>query len=91
MELAPTIPPEKSPATGIEVRMDDGTVYSAETAFPRGDIYRTPLTRDEIRAKYRADVAYGGAVSTQNAEKVLGMVESLEDIDDVRQITSLLV
>lgn len=30
-------------------------------------------------------------MSTQNAEKVLGMVESLEDIDDVRQITSLLV
>jgi len=91
MELAATIPPGKSPATRIEVRMDDGTVHSAETAFPRGDIYRTPLTREEIRTKYRENVAYGGAVSTQNAEKVLVMIESLEDIDDVRQITGLLL
>ncbi len=91
MELAPTIPPEKSPATRIEVHMVDGTVYSAETAFPKGDIYRTPLSPEEIRTKYRENVAYGGNVSTRNAEKVREMIESLADVDDVRRITSLMV
>jgi len=91
MKLAAAIPPEKAPATEIRVRMDDGAVFEASTDFPRGDIYRTPLTPDEIRAKYRDNAAYSQTIPVEISEKVLKMVESLEEIDDVRKITSLLV
>lgn len=91
MKLVAAIPPEKAPATEIRVRMEDGTVFSAETAFPKGDIYRTPLTPDEIRGKYRDNAAYSQTVPVEKSEAVLEMVESLEEIDDVRAITSLLV
>jgi 2-methylcitrate dehydratase PrpD len=91
IELAPTIPRETSSATRIEVQMNDGTVHTAETTFPKGDIYKTPLSREEIKTKYRENVAYGGAVSVENGEKVLKLIESLEDVGDVRQITALMV
>lgn len=91
MKLVAAIPPEKAPATEIQVRMDDGTVFAAGTAFPKGDIYRTPLTPDEIRGKYRGNAAFSRTVSIENSERVLEMVESLEKIDDVRKITGLLV
>ncbi len=91
MKLVAAIPPEKSPATEIVVRMGDGTVFTANTPFPKGDIYKTSLTQDEIRAKYRDNAAYSQTISGQNTEKVLEMVESLEEIEDVREITSLLV
>jgi hypothetical protein len=71
--------------------MDDGTVFAAGTAFPKGDIYRTPLTTDEIRGKYRDNAAFSRTVSIENSERALEMVESLEEIDDVREITGLLV
>ena len=91
MKLVAAIPPEKAPATEIRVRMDDGTVFAAGTAFPKGDIYRTPLTPDEIRGKYRDNAAYSRTVSIENSERALEMVESLEEIDNVRKITDLLV
>jgi len=91
MELVAAIPAERAPAAEVRVLMDDGTLFKAETAYPRGDIYRSPLSPDEIRAKYRDNVAYSQTVSSQNAEKVLDLVESLEKIDDVREITRLLV
>lgn len=88
IELVPSMTP---PATKIEVQMNDGTVHVAETSFPKGDIYKTPLSREEIVTKYRENVAFGAAVSTENSEKVLRTIESLEDVDDVRRITALMI
>ncbi len=90
MDLTATIPPDKGPATRIEVRMKDGTVLSASTDFPKGDITRTPLTEDEIRAKFRDNVAFSNTVPGEKAEKALGMLECLEDIVDVREVVNLL-
>jgi 2-methylcitrate dehydratase PrpD len=90
MKLLASIPPEKPSTTEIQVRMKDGTVFSAVTEFPRGDIYRSPLRQDEIMAKYRDNVAYSQTVSGQNAEMALKLVEDLENIRDVRDIISLM-
>jgi 2-methylcitrate dehydratase PrpD len=90
MDLVATTPPDKGPATRIEVRMKDGTVLSASTDFPRGDITRTPLTEDEIRSKFRDNVAFSNTVSAGKAEEALAMLEELEDIPDVRRLVSLL-
>jgi 2-methylcitrate dehydratase PrpD len=88
IELVPDMTP---PNTKIEVLLKDGTVLAADTPFPSGDVFRTPLTQDQLRAKYRENVAFGGRVSTEKAEKVLEMLESLENVDDVRKVTSLMV
>ncbi len=71
--------------------MANGTVHTAATDFPKGDIYRTPLTEEEIRAKFRENVSFSKHISLEKAEKVREMVESLEQVQDVRDITALLV
>jgi 2-methylcitrate dehydratase PrpD len=78
-------------ATEVEVKMKDGTLFSGQTEFPKGDIYRTPLTHEEMRDKFRDNVAYSHTVSASNAEKALEMLEDLDSINDIREITQLLV
>jgi len=90
MRLVANIPSDRSPATQIEVKMKDGTMLSAATDFPKGDIFRTPLTKDEIRAKFWDNVTFSQTVPVEKAEKALKLLENLESIPDVREIVSLL-
>jgi 2-methylcitrate dehydratase PrpD len=82
---------ETSSATEVEVKMKDGATLSGRTEFPKGDISKTPLTQEQIRDKFRDNVAYSQTVPAHNAEKVLGMLEDLDNISDVREIIQLLV
>ncbi|HEX2965582.1 MAG TPA: MmgE/PrpD family protein [Syntrophorhabdaceae bacterium] len=82
---------ESPEATEVEVRMKDGTTLSGHTVFPKGDIVKTPLTFDEIRAKFRDNVAYSQTIPVATAEKVLEMLEDLENIKDIREVIRLLV
>ncbi|HEX7475261.1 MAG TPA: MmgE/PrpD family protein, partial [Dehalococcoidales bacterium] len=58
MKLVGDIPQEKAPATEIQVKTRDGNVFVAHTDFPKGDFRKTPLTVEEIRAKYRSNVTF---------------------------------
>ncbi|MFP3975837.1 MAG: MmgE/PrpD family protein [Dehalococcoidia bacterium] len=91
IRLEPSIPPEKKLTTEIRLKRTDGEVFSAHTDFPTGDFYETPLTDEEIKAKYRDNVAFSQTVSTENAEKALEIAGALEELGDVRELTSLLV
>lgn len=82
---------ESPAATEVEVRMKDGTILSGHADLARGHIAKTPLSADEIRAKFLDNVAYSQTVPVATAEKVLEMLEDLENIKDVREIVRLLV
>ncbi len=88
--IVPITTPEQARTTHVQVVMKDGKTYSAQTDFPRGDFGRTPLTRDEIEAKYRSNLAFSGTISKQNGEKVLDMIVNLEELRDIRDLTSVL-
>lgn len=88
MKLIP-LEPDRALAAEVKVTMADGRVLSGDTGFPRGDIARTPLSDEEIRAKFRDNVAYSRTVPTEKAEQALSRLEALEDVADVRAITSL--
>jgi 2-methylcitrate dehydratase PrpD len=89
--LSGSMTPEKASTTDIQVIMKNGKTYSAQTDFPKGDFRKTPLTGDEVRAKYRSNVAFSQTVAPRNAEKALGIIERLEELKDVRELTKLLV
>ena len=91
MNLIAGIAPEKGQRTEIDVKMKDGQVLSASTDVPSGHIFKTPLTKDDIRAKYRANVVYSQTVPLKKAEKALGIMEKLEELKDVNELTELLV
>lgn len=79
-----------SMTTILDVRLSNGTVLTASTGTARGDVYDTPLTPDEIRRKFRDNVRYSRTVSLDRAESVLALLEDLEHVADVRDITRLL-
>jgi 2-methylcitrate dehydratase PrpD len=90
-KLLPEIPPAKGPRTEINVKVKGGRTLSASTDFPKGHYLKSPLTADEIKAKFRNNVAYSGTVSPKNAEKAMEIILKLEDLKDMRELIRLLV
>jgi 2-methylcitrate dehydratase PrpD len=80
------IPPEKFLASALEVRMEDGTNFAAYVEIPKGDIRYNPLTEKELKTKFRTNVNFSQTISSKQAEKVLGMIESLEEVKDTTEI-----
>jgi hypothetical protein len=91
IKLLGSNPPETPISTRIEVRKKDGTVLSGHTEHPKGDIYETPLTDEELLDKFRDNVAYSRTVSAASTEKALDMLKNLDHISDVREVIRLLV
>ncbi len=91
MKLLPDIPADKGQATEIHVKMKDDRTLSASTDFPTGHYIQTPITYEELKAKYRYNVAFSQTISTANAEKALSIIEKLEELKDVRELIGLLV
>jgi 2-methylcitrate dehydratase PrpD len=75
----------------LEVKMKDGRVFSEYTDTPLGDPQTNPLSKDEIKDKYRANVDFSQTVSRDNAEQVLELLANLEKLDNVNKIVKLLV
>jgi 2-methylcitrate dehydratase PrpD len=91
ISLVPAIPPEKGQHTEINMKMKDGRTLKANTDFPKGHYYESPITYDEIKAKFRNNVAYSKSVSSKKAEKALSLIEKLEDLKDASELIALLV
>lgn len=91
MKLVDSLPPTEYLTAEAEIKMKDGQIYKSRTDVPRGDIYKNPMSIEEIIAKYRDNVAFSGTISRERAEEVLQIVEKLEELDDVRKISRLLV
>jgi hypothetical protein len=49
------------------------------------------MTKDEITAKFWANVAFSRTVTRENAGKLLSLLEKLEELDSVGQMVPLLV
>jgi 2-methylcitrate dehydratase PrpD len=91
MKLPGTLLPGGPVATEIKIKMKDGRVFAANSGVASGEIFKNPLMRDAILAKYRNNVEFSNTVSRTNAEKALAVIERLEDLKDVRELTALLI
>jgi 2-methylcitrate dehydratase PrpD len=89
--LVPSIPQEKGMATEVLVTVKSGEVWSAATDFPTGHYVKTPITEEQIKDKFRNNVAYSKSVSAKKAEKALEIIMKLEELKDIRELTGLLV
>ena len=74
----------------VKVVMKDGKEYDKYVEIAKGDP-RNPISKEELLAKYRNNIKFSGTVSSDNAEKVLKMVEDLENLESVSKIVDLLV
>lgn len=74
----------------VKVIMKDGREFDRFTEIARGDP-RNPISRKELLAKYQTNIEFSNTVSGENAEKVLKMVEDLENINSVKKLVDLLI
>ena len=78
--------PEGAPGR-VAIRMESGEMHTREIVYPKGHA-KSPMTAQEVESKSR-DMA-GPALGAQRCEEVLEAVRGLEDIKDVRALTTLL-
>lgn len=78
-------------AMAMEVRNRNGAVYHKNIDLPRG-FFGNPLTREEHIARFQECAAYAGKpLPAEKVEKIIRMVEGLEEIEDMRCLIPLLV
>jgi hypothetical protein len=91
MKLVASIPPDNKWTTEVHVKTTDGQIFSSHTDMPKGDVFKNPLTKEEIYTKYRDNVAFSKTFPIINAEKALLAMEKLEELNNVKELTDLFI
>lgn len=71
----------------VEVKTKDGNTYSERVDLPKGHL-KNPMTDGEIEAKYRK--LAGTAVNRERTQKIFELVNQLETLSSVRELTELM-
>jgi aconitate decarboxylase len=91
VNVTAVLPPVQSKAYELKVRMKNGQELFAHVDISKGNAIKNPLTKNEIEAKYRANVNFSKTISKKNAEVLLDVLYNLEEIDDMSKIIGLMV
>jgi hypothetical protein len=76
----------------VTVKMKNGKEYSAAFNHPQSRGFpKFPLTEEELTEKYWHNFDFCGKIPKKNAEKVLNMLNNLEQVDNVSEMVKLLV
>ena len=71
----------------VRIVLHDGTEHDVRVDTPRGDPSR-PLSWDELAGKFRE--CAGAVLSAETTERIVSLVERLEDLPDVQGLTEAL-
>lgn len=77
-------------AASLTVVLRDGTALTAERETGTGHPLTSPLGRDQIEEKFRANWAFSGALESERAEPALDALRNLERLDTVAELVGLL-
>lgn len=91
IRLTPAMPLDKPLGARVRIKMKQGNEYEKKVDMPRGNGIFTPLTTADMRTKYFDNVAFSQTISRDNAEKLLGLIERIEEVDNINKIIKLLV
>jgi 2-methylcitrate dehydratase PrpD len=75
----------------LKIIMKDGRQFSEFTDSPKGNSVNNPISKDELMAKFWANVEFSQTVNRKNADRLLKLLENLEELDRVDRIVELLV
>jgi len=75
----------------VKVKMKNGREVSELADTSKGALKGKPVSKDELIAKFIAQVDFSQTVSRDNAEKLLSQLEKLEEADNLNKIVELLV
>ena len=79
---------DKPEGVELVVKMKDGRTFSQYVDRPLGEPYK-PLTRDGLIDKFMEQVEFSRLVDRKDAEKLVDLLENLEEVDNVNKIAKL--
>jgi 2-methylcitrate dehydratase PrpD len=91
IKVKPDLPADKIDSVRLKIFMDDGRELSESSNFARGDQYNNPMSKEEIISKFWINVEFSRALTREKAEKLLRLLEKMEDLDNVKKLVRLLV
>ncbi|MDR0851103.1 MAG: MmgE/PrpD family protein [Clostridiales Family XIII bacterium] len=78
--------PQHYPAR-VTVKTKDGKTYVGEVKFPKGDP-ENPASKEEVETKFYNNAA--NTVGSVNAKKIVELVNHIEDVEDITALMDLL-
>jgi hypothetical protein len=79
----------------IEVKLKDGRTiteyYEVHVGRAPGETASLILSADVMRGRFMDQIEFSQLISKENAEKIVEMIENLEEIDNVVEIIDLAV
>ncbi|NTU88939.1 MAG: MmgE/PrpD family protein [Actinobacteria bacterium] len=90
IDLVPTLDANQYQTSEVEIKMKDGTVFFSRCDVPKGEIYKSPMSSQEIIDKFYANVEFSGAIKRGAADKVLEIVNGLETAENLDSMFALL-
>ena len=82
--------PEKIESADLTVKMIDGKEFNIFVDVAKGHPLKKPLSKKEIEDKFRNNVDFSKTISKQNSEKVLKLINHIEEVDDITEIICLM-
>jgi 2-methylcitrate dehydratase PrpD len=86
-----TLSPEKIEAARLKIKMLGGNEYSSYTEVAKGHPLQKPMSKNEIEDKFRANVTFSNTISPSNSERLLELLNNLEQLENMDSILRLLV
>jgi 2-methylcitrate dehydratase PrpD len=83
------LPATARPGFEVKVKMRDGRELIGFASTGKGDPLESPMSDNEIIAKYRAQVEFSGTFNEKSAEKLLNLIKTLESVANVKSLVDL--
>lgn len=90
VSIEPSLPPDEYQTAEADIVMADGTAYHARCDVPKGDIYKSALTEDEILDKFYRNIEFSGAMDRTQADKVVEACKNLDKLESINQLVDLI-
>ena len=81
----------KEKCAKLIVKMKDGKVHTTECNITRGGYRDGLFTDDDVKNKFRYNLQYSKMFSKETTEKIIDTVINLDKLDNVNELTKLLV
>ena len=75
----------------LKVKLKDGRELYSEVKFVRGGPFEFSYTDDDVKAKFRKNLLAGKTISVDTGEKIIDLVDNLEKMDNIGDLTKLMV
>ncbi len=70
----------------LTLQLKDGTSLSTNIETAKGDPLANPMVKEDITAKFLAQVAFSGAINETDAKQIISQVETLEQMDNIQSL-----